>query len=533
MSKGGSGGTQTVTQQTDPWTQAQQAGMLNFGVGAVNQPYQPYYGDRVAGFTPDQISAFDQAANFYNTAQQNAAPAMSALQNIPQISYSGSAPSVSYSPYSGNVSWNDVNASVNYDPVAAAIAQYQTGTASTFQPVANMQGQTYNAQTGSAQTVDPSQLQTIDPQTLAGTNLDPYMNPYQQEVIDRSLSNLERQRQIQALNTSGAATAAGSYGGSRHGVADSLTNEAFLRSSGDLAAQLWAQNYNQAQNAAVGDISRDLQAQSQNQAADYNLRANNMNAQNQFNMANLGFLNNAAQFNAAAEQNADLANMNALNTGGMFNAGQNQAMELANMNAFNNAQQFNAGQQNSVNLANASNSMSADQANANIALANSQGNLSADQANANIGLQNAANQLSASQANANLAMQNNQLGLNAQIANAGNQLSAAGMMGTLGNNLTNAYGTQIGLMSGFGNQQQQYNQNLLNQDYQDFMALQGYPLQQAQNYQSLVGGITPGQISQQPLNAGNPLAGAIGGGLAGYGVAGPYGAAIGALGGLL
>jgi len=79
-------------------------------------------------------------------------------------------------------------------------------------------------------------------------NLNQYMNPYTNEVIDRSLNNLEdaRQRAIQNMQTQ--AVGAGAYGGSRHGVADSLTNEVYADRAGDLASNLNMQNYNQAMN---------------------------------------------------------------------------------------------------------------------------------------------------------------------------------------------------------------------------------------------------------------------------------------------
>lgn len=48
-------------------------------------------------------------------------------------------------------------------------------------------------------------------------------------VTDQTLSDLERQRQMQQNVTGAEATQAGAFGGSRHGVADALTNEAFAR----------------------------------------------------------------------------------------------------------------------------------------------------------------------------------------------------------------------------------------------------------------------------------------------------------------
>lgn len=77
------------------------------------------------------------------------------------------------------------------------------------------------------------------------------MNPYTQAVTDRTMGNIERQRQM-AMNDVGAqATAAGAFGGSRHGVTEALTNEAYGRQFGDMAANLNMQGFNNAQNMAM------------------------------------------------------------------------------------------------------------------------------------------------------------------------------------------------------------------------------------------------------------------------------------------
>lgn len=48
-------------------------------------------------------------------------------------------------------------------------------------------------------------------------------------VTNQTLADLERQRQMQQNQLGMQASSAGAYGGSRHGVAEALTNEAFAR----------------------------------------------------------------------------------------------------------------------------------------------------------------------------------------------------------------------------------------------------------------------------------------------------------------
>jgi hypothetical protein len=78
-----------------------------------------------------------------------------------------------------------------------------------------------------------------------------YMNPYQQEVINATMSDLERQRQQQQIADLNAATRARAFGGSRQGVAEALTNEAAQRTAASTLANLRSQGFTQAQGVAL------------------------------------------------------------------------------------------------------------------------------------------------------------------------------------------------------------------------------------------------------------------------------------------
>jgi len=78
-----------------------------------------------------------------------------------------------------------------------------------------------------------------------------YMNPYQEEVINNAMKDIERQRQIQTAAEGAQATASRAFGGSRQAVQRSLVDEAALRQSGALGAQLRQQGFSQAQNLAL------------------------------------------------------------------------------------------------------------------------------------------------------------------------------------------------------------------------------------------------------------------------------------------
>ena len=107
---------------------------------------------------------------------------------------------------------------------------------------------------------------TIEAQTAAG-GIQTYMNPYEQQVIDLSMADLERQRQMQMAQMGAQASAARAFGGSRQGVAQALTNEAFANQGGMLAAQLRQQGFQTALGASQQDVANQMQAALANQAA--------------------------------------------------------------------------------------------------------------------------------------------------------------------------------------------------------------------------------------------------------------------------
>lgn len=98
-------------------------------------------------------------------------------------------------------------------------------------------------------------------------DLDAYLNPYTSAVVDTALADLERQRQIQQQYMGHAATQAGAFGGSRHGVAEAETNRAFADIGARTAAGLRQQGFDSAANLMQQDMNRRLQAQLANQQA--------------------------------------------------------------------------------------------------------------------------------------------------------------------------------------------------------------------------------------------------------------------------
>lgn len=94
-----------------------------------------------------------------------------------------------------------------------------------------------------------------------------YMNPYTSEVRTNALADLESARRSAIQQTGERATAARAFGGSRQGVAESLTNQGFAKQAATLGTTLNEQAFNQAMAMQQADIGRRSSADIANQQA--------------------------------------------------------------------------------------------------------------------------------------------------------------------------------------------------------------------------------------------------------------------------
>ena len=88
------------------------------------------------------------------------------------------------------------------------------------------------------------------------TNYDPnsvstYMNPYQQQVTQNAIAEMNRQAQIQQATNSSAAAKAGAFGGSRFGVQTAETNRNLAEVQSKKIFEDYYNNYAQAQKASM------------------------------------------------------------------------------------------------------------------------------------------------------------------------------------------------------------------------------------------------------------------------------------------
>ena len=82
-----------------------------------------------------------------------------------------------------------------------------------------------------------------------------FMSPYQQEVIDTTLAEFDRQQAIAQTGQRDRAIQAGAFGGAREGVMAAEAAQSAAMNRANLQAQLLAQGFHQAQQAAAADLA--------------------------------------------------------------------------------------------------------------------------------------------------------------------------------------------------------------------------------------------------------------------------------------
>ena len=176
MSKGKT----TTTQSIPEYVQQQQQEVFQAARGVAGQPFVPYTGPRVAGFTPDQLRQFEATRGLFETGME-------------------------------------------YDPVTGIrdIAQAPT----------------------------PS---------LLGADIGAYQSPFQEQVIETTLGDIQRRADIARQQAQDVALGAGAFGGSRSAILEAESQRPYAETMARTAAGLRQAGFEQAQRAAESDITRQM-----------------------------------------------------------------------------------------------------------------------------------------------------------------------------------------------------------------------------------------------------------------------------------
>jgi len=241
----------------------------------------------------------------------------------------------------------------------------------------NVTGTGYDASTiGDVRTVSADNVQAGQ---LAGSDLSAYTNPYETQVVDQALGDIERNRLMAQNVGSAQAGAANAFGGSRQGIAEAETNRAYMEQAAKTASGLRQAGYMNAQEQSGQDIARRMQASLANQQANMQAGQFNANTDLQSQQANQSAFNQAGQFGASALNQGNLANQSANMQAQQASASNALAAQQANQAARNNAGQFGANAFNQAGQLNQSAMMQARLANQNAGLSGSQQRLNAGQ----------------------------------------------------------------------------------------------------------------------------------------------------------
>ncbi|HEY3812865.1 MAG TPA: hypothetical protein VGL66_06535 [Caulobacteraceae bacterium] len=368
MSFGGSSSKSSTTQTSTPNPLTTQLYDPTFQQASTdfNQPVSAYTGELYPGMTAAQTQAGQMVENDVGMGSQAVSDAVNTATGLSDYA----APQVTAPTVQG----------ASLGPAAQATAQGYAptmATAATAGPAALSAGAA----------IDPSAVQSVSSTGLTGTDLSAYMNPYVSSVIDPALQQMEQQRQQAITQTQGQATQAGAFGGSREGVADALTNQAWGNTEAQEIGNLYNTGYQQAAQNAETDASRALQAGEANQQTDLAAGTTDAGLLSSTNALNAGALNSLSQYLAGLEQQTSLANQGASNTASQFGAGAANTASLANQSADDAIAEYLAGLQEQTGLAQVGYDMSAQTSNQNAGLASAGLDLNSASALAGYGAQ--------------------------------------------------------------------------------------------------------------------------------------------------
>lgn len=224
-------------------------------------------------------------------------------------------------PTEPNVMQQSATALTGATQAATAGANYQPMSVTADQVSTSMGTQQAGTELGSRMT----QAGDVSAGQLASTDLGAYTNPYESQVVNQSMADLDRARQIQQMQQNAKMGAAGAFGGSRHGIAQAESNRAFYDRAGAMAGGLRQQGFQNAQQMAQQDLQRQMQASLANQQSQ--LTASRANQQTE----QTGL---ARQLQAGmANQNVEQQGLQRMLQAGLANQSQGMAAQMANQSA--------------------------------------------------------------------------------------------------------------------------------------------------------------------------------------------------------
>ena len=136
----------------------------------------------------------------------------------------------------------------------ARVAGFNPDQLQGFDATRNMFGQSMGYDPRSAL----NNLANMSAPSILDRDIGAYQNPYTQQVVDTTLADLDRSRQMAVSRDQDRAIGAGAFGGSRSGVLEAETNRAFADQAARTAAGLRQGGFDRATSLAGQDINREV-----------------------------------------------------------------------------------------------------------------------------------------------------------------------------------------------------------------------------------------------------------------------------------
>jgi hypothetical protein len=227
---------QTQTAELPEWARPYAKETLAKGSALTDinaNPYQTYGADRIAGFTPMQQQAQQQAQQMQPSAQLGMGTSLAAQAGM-----------------------------------GALNAQYQPS-----------QFGMLNAQAPNLQSYQMGPAERVRTQSFASPNAaSTYMSPYMQNVVDVQQREAQRQADIAGTQRAARATQAGAFGGSRQAIENAEAARNLATQKGDIQATGLQSAYQSAQGQFNAEQQARLQAQQANQQAGLQVGGQNLQA---------------------------------------------------------------------------------------------------------------------------------------------------------------------------------------------------------------------------------------------------------------
>lgn len=286
--------------EIDPQIYNRVLGNLAFAEQVAAIPYEPYRGLMVAPFTRDYMAG---EAMTRRIAQEGGF--------VPELEAAARQSFADLGYQAGPISTRGIDTRVTPERIAAERIGASLSGGPRFVGAGRV-GTTFAARDIAA----PGAAPTIEAASFLGRDIGQYMNPYEQNVIQAGLGDIERAEERARLQRAQRTTAARAFGGSRAALEEGIAAGEIARERNRYVAEQRARAYTEAAARREADVAREQEARGANQAAiqnvmDLALRGQISNQQRDIELARLGVTAETA--NVEADLEASRANQAAMN----------------------------------------------------------------------------------------------------------------------------------------------------------------------------------------------------------------------------